>query len=357
MKPDLYATLGLSRGADDKAIKTAYRKLARKYHPDLNPNDKAAEAKFKQVSEAYEVLSDPKKRELYDRYGSDWDRVKQAQDQGAPTDFGFGGAGGFGGDFGSIFEQFFGGGGAAHSPRPRSVEPQDVQQSIELTLEEIDSGTKRTLVFQVNDACKSCDGTGYVRLRSPRTCGACRGTGHVSGVFGMSQACPECDGTGNSTLERCPTCRGTQTLPTTRRVEVSIPAGMQSGKKLRVKGRGSAGANGRTGDLYVSVIELPHSTFHRKGEELETEVSVPFARAALGGEIRVPTLSGTVSMQVPECTQNGQTFRLQGKGITQLGDKGRGNLLVRVKISVPKTISAEERAIIEKLAAAQEVTA
>lgn len=356
MAKNYYEVLGVSKGADDKAIKTAYRKLARKYHPDVNPNDKSAEAKFKEVSEAYEVLSDPEKRKLYDRWGSNWEaarnaRVSGGEDGGMDFDFGevqFGEGG-----FGSIFEQFFQQQNARQA-RPRGVQPADVEKTVEVTLAEIDAGTKRTLTYQVNDACKSCDGTGYVRLKSSTTCPTCGGTGEVRGLFGMHQTCETCGGTGQSSLERCPTCRGAGVLPTTRKVEVTIPAGITNGKKLRVPGRGSTGANGRAGDLYVVIHERPDPRFTRKGDDLETELQIPYTVAILGGEVKVPTLRTPVTMKIPEGTQNGQTFRLTGQGISKLGG-GRGNLLVRIKVSVPKKVSARERELLQELAKLQEV--
>lgn len=350
MNKDYYQILGVPKGADEKQIKAAYRKLARKYHPDVNPNDKTAEAKFKEVSEAYEVLSDPEKRKMYDRFGSNWEAMRSAGGQSGP-DFGF--ETGFGGaDFGSIFEQIFGGmgggGSVHHQARPRAAEPSDVERAVEVTLEEIDSGTKRTLTYQVQDACKSCDGTGYVRLRSSRPCPVCGGSGHQKGIFGMSQPCQACGGSGSSSLERCPTCSGVGTLATTKKVEVTIPAGISDGKKLRVPGRGAVGANGRAGDLYILVREAPHKQFRRLGEDLETEVSIPYTLAALGGELRVPTLRGSVTMTLPEGTQQGQTFRLANQGISSIKG-GRGHLLVKVRIALPKRLTDQHRKLFREL--------
>lgn len=349
MKQDYYASLGVAKSADEKEIKAAYRKLARKYHPDVNPNDKQAEAKFKEISEAYDVLSDPQKRQMYDRFGHDWDRVQPGAG-GDPT-----GGVGFG-DFGSIFEQFFTG---MDSPfgqaRPQGAQPKDIEKVVELTLEEIDSGTTRTLTYQANDACKSCDGTGYVRMRAPQACRACKGTGQQRTIFGVS-GCPECQGTGKTTLEMCPTCRGGGTVPTNKRVEVKIPAGIQDGKKLRVPGRGVIGANQRSGDLYVVVKEIPHRQFQRKGDDLLVEIQVPFSVALLGGEFSVPTLRGNVSMKLPECTQNGQTFRLGGQGMALLKG-GRGNLLAKAIVQIPRQITPEQRRIIEQFEATNKAKA
>jgi molecular chaperone DnaJ len=355
MAKDYYALLGVSRGADEKEIKSAYRKLARKYHPDVNPGDKAAEAKFKEVSEAYEVLSDPQKRKLYDQYGSNWDQVQNFGGGSPNGDFEFrvGGPGGAGG-FESIFEQFFSnaGGGSGYSEvdfGPRGTAPKDLEKVVELTLEEIDSGTKRTLTYQAMDACKSCDGTGTVSLRAARNCPMCNGTGKQKGMFGMASICPACAGTGKSDLESCPTCKGGATIPTTKRVEVTIPAGITEGKKLRIPGKGVAGTGGRAGDLYVVVKELPHAQFRRAGDNLETDVEVPYHVAALGGEVKVQTLRSKVSMKIPAGSQSGQAFRLSGQGITKLGGK-RGDLMARLKITVPKSLRPEERRLLEQLA-------
>jgi chaperone protein DnaJ len=355
MPKDYYDTLGVPKNADEKTIKAAYRKLARKLHPDVNPNDKAAETKFKEVSEAYEVLGDADKRKLYDRWGSNWEAAQNMKTStsgggGQTVDFGdlnFGEGG-----FGSIFDQFMSAGRTQQS-RPRGLQPADVEKVVEIPLEEIDTGTKRTLTYQVNDACKSCEGTGYVRLRSSTTCPVCGGTGETRGLFGMSHPCEACDGTGHSSLERCPTCSGAGGLPTTRKVEVTIPAGITNGKKLRVPGRGSVGANGRAGDLYVIISERPHSRFVRKGDDLEVEIGVPYVIAALGGEIKVPTLGSSLTMKIPECTQSGQTFRLAGKGMSKLGG-GKGNLMAKVRITVPKALSDKERTLLQQIAALQE---
>lgn len=301
MAKDYYSILGVPRKADDKEIKSAYRKLARKYHPDVNPNDKSAEAKFKEVSEAYEILGDSEKRALYDQYGENWEAAKNFQGghfQGGDFgDFRVGGGGGFE----QIFEQFFGGragGGGFRVQDLDAAQPRDVTQTVELSLEEIDTGTTRTLTYQTMDAQMT--------------------RGNISSV------------------------------PTTKRVEVKIPAGIQDGKKLRVPGKGAAGANGKAGDLYVQVKWAKHPQFHESGDQLEVEVPVSFVTAALGGEIRVPTLRSRLAMKIPAGTQSGQTFRLSGQGIARLGGQ-RSDLLAKIKITVPKTLSPEQRAHLEAL--------
>jgi molecular chaperone DnaJ len=348
MANDFYQILGLDRKADDKAIKSSYRKLARKYHPDVNPGDKAAEAKFKEISNAYEVLSDPDKRKAYDKYGDRWEQASQMQDHGESVDFG--------GGFGSIFDHLFGGGGgfsgggsAYEQDRPEPARPKDLTIDVELSLEEIDSGTTRTLSYQVGDACKSCDGTGAVRLRAPRQCGTCGGSGVMKGIFGMQQQCASCNGAGRISFEKCPTCAGTAAVRTQKRVEVKIPAGIAEGRKLRVPGRGSVGANGRAGDLYVQVREAKHGSLKRLGDDLETEVHVNYTTAILGGEIRVNALRGPVTMKIPECSQPGQKFRLTNQGMTKFGTTNRGNLIVVLKVDLPKTLSDREREMLKSL--------
>lgn len=325
MGKDYYKTLGVAKGADEKEIKSAYRKLARKYHPDVNPGSPEAETKFKEVSEAYQVLSDPEKRRHYDRFGHTLDEV------GVPGGGGFG-SGGFnirmeeGAGFEQIFEQIFGGFGRGGEGGPfgrgQTIAARDVEQTVQVGLEEIDQGTRRTLTYQVDDACTQCGGSGHVQL--------------TNGSFGA-----------------CPTCKGAGTVPNTRRVEVKIPAGISDGKKLRVPGRGARGSNGKHGDLYVVVSESPHPHFRRKGEDLETEVPISYLTAALGGQVSVTTLQGAVSMKVPEGTQSGQTFRLANQGLARLGG-GRGCLLAKVKVTVPKALSERERSLLRELQKLQE---
>jgi DnaJ-class molecular chaperone len=304
MARDYYALLGVNRNADEKEIKAAYRKLARKYHPDVNPNDKAAEARFKEISEAYDVLGDSDKRKAYDQYGENWEQVSKYGEN-----FG-GGAGDVrfntgGGGFESIFEQFFGGfGGGGHAGNIHfedlsAAQPRDVEKVVEIPLDEIDTGTKRTLTYQTMDAVRTRDGI--------------------------------------------------STVPSTKKVEIKVPAGISDGKKLRVPGKGAAGANGKAGDLYVTVKWASHPDFKATGENLEVEVPVPFTTAALGGEIRVPTLRSTVKMKIPEGTQSGQTFRLAGQGLAKLSG-GRGDLMARVKITVPKKPTEAQRKLLNELA-------
>lgn len=303
MANDYYHVLGVGRSADEKEIKAAYRKLARKYHPDVNPNDPAAEAKFKEVSAAYEVLGDDEKRKLYDQYGDNWEAVQQG---GAGADFG-----GFrmdGDGFGTIFEQFFGAGRGGGFRVGTGFEefdggmPKNVEKVIDLTLEEIDSGTVRTLTYQTMDAERRRDQIA--------------------------------------------------TVPTTQKIEVTIPPGMPEGKKLRVPGKGQAGANGQRGDLYVSVRWKPHGSFRVVDDRLETDVPVPFTVAALGGSVIVPTLRGSVEAKIPAGAQSGQSLRLGGQGISRHGGH-RSDLYAKIKITVPKSLTDEQRSLLEKFAATE----
>ncbi len=302
MAKDFYSVLGVNRKADEKEIRSAYRKLARKYHPDVNPNDKSAEAKFKEVSEAHEVLGNPEKRKLYDQYGEHWEQANQFQGGVPGQDIGFNvGGGGNSGGFESIFEQFFGGGGRGGRIQFEdldAMQPKDIEKSIEIPLDEVDKGTKRILTYQTMDAQRTRDGI--------------------------------------------------STVPTTKKVEVTIPAGIQDGKKLRVPGKGGAGANGKSGDLYVTVRWAANDRFKSVYSHLEVEVPVPFTVAALGGEIRVPTLRSQVTMKIPEGTQSGQVFRLGGQGITRLNG-GRGDLMARIKITVPKKPSEFQKKLLQEL--------
>ena len=367
MSKDYYQLLGISKSATEKEIKSAYRRMARKYHPDVNPGNKEAETKFKEVSEAYEVLGNAEKRKLYDQFGSNWEHAQQFKGRGAGSSGGFGDMGGFqfqtSGDdpFGNLFEQFFGSvsGTSAASGKTRQQKRQakakasDVEKVVEITLEEVATGTKRSLTYQVMDACKSCDGTGLVALRTERSCSACGGTGKAKGLLGFSQHCSVCGGSGKSSLERCPSCSGSGAIATTRKVEVTIPKGISDRKRLRVPGRGAKGADNRSGDLYVLIHVKPHERFTRLGDDLETTVSVSYLTAILGGEIKIPTLQSTVSMKIPAGTQNNQVFRLSNQGLPRLAN-GKGNLMARIHIEVPKEVSKKEQKLLTDLQKLQE---
>jgi DnaJ-class molecular chaperone len=308
--PDYYKILGVPRGADEKEIKSAYRKLARKYHPDVNPGDKSAENRFKEVSEANEVLSDPEKRKFYDQFGDNWEAAQnghfnpgnpfQGNEAGDFQNINFGGMGGFG----TIFEQFFGGGQSGFRGHDfEAGRPKDVEREIELSLEDIDKGTTRTLTYQTMDA---------QRLK-----------GEIS------------------------------TIPTTKKVEVKIPPGIGDGKKLRVANKGHAGVNGRAGDLFVTVRWAKHDKIKVVGEHLEIDVPVSFVTAALGGEVKVPTLRNPITVKVPAGIQSGQTLRLAGQGISKL-EGGRCDLMARIKITVPKHLTDAQKNLLEQFSKLEE---
>jgi len=328
---DYYAILGVSRNATDKEIKQAYRRLARKYHPDVNPGDKSAEEKFKEISEAYEVLSDPEKRAKYDQYGEMWKYYSEQQQQQPGgfssgggwqdlRDFGFGGLGDL---FATLFGDAFGRSRTAETDFDTTFGASlDVEYPIEVSLEEAYSGATRALSVTLQDICPQCSGTGAARTRS--------------GYFTMGQACLNCHGRGS--------------VPRNKRLEVRIPAGVKDGSKIRLAGEGLTGRGGQRGDLYLVVHLRPHPTFERKGDDLYVDVDVPYTTAALGGEVRVPTMKGNVTMKVPAGTQSGQVFRLSGQGMPRLKEGGYGDLYARIRITVPRTLSARERDLLQQLA-------
>ena len=319
MPKDYYKILGVSRSASEKDIKQAYRKLARKFHPDVNPGDKSAESKFKEINEAHEVLSDAEKRRKYDQFGDKWQYADQFAGAGAQGPFRTGQdefhtyewGDTEAGDLGSIFERMFGG-----SPRAgrRARRGADVEHPLEVTLEEAFSGTSRILQTQAEDVCQVCGGRGALR-NAP--CYACGGTGRVLRP---------------------------------KRLEVKIPAGVKTGSRVRIAGEGGTGlSGGAKGDLYMIITVRPHSLFERQEDELYVDVSVPLSVAMLGGEVEVPTLKGKVSLKIPEETQNGKTFRLSGLGMPHLGDSSRGDLYAKVKVVLPTNLSPKEKQLFQEL--------
>jgi molecular chaperone DnaJ len=314
---DYYSILGINRSASDKDVKQAYRRLARKYHPDVNPGDKSAEARFKEINEAYEVLSDTEKRKKYDQFGSQWQNADQfaKAGQGAQWDFGKGGAYrtyDFGdlGDLGDIFGGVFQGFGASGR---QAAKPRSIEHPVDVTLEEAFQGTKRVIQMQSEEICPTCNGTG----RTGRT--------------------------------RCSTCGGSGRLLKPRRLEVKIPAGVTDGSRVRIAGQGSQGSGGARGDLYLIVRVLPHQVFERKGDDLHAEIPIPLVTTMLGGEVAVPTLKGKVALKIPPETQNGKVFRLTGQGMPHLNDSSRGDLFARVKVVLPTGLTPQERQLFEQL--------
>jgi len=316
---DYYSVLGVSRNASEREIKQAYRKLARQYHPDVNAGDKSAEAKFKRINEAYEVLSDKEKRRKYDQFGDQWqyaDQFAQARRQQTPFwDFSQAGGQSFRfeeADLGSLFGDLFGGGIRRQQVRPRRGK--DIKYPVEVTLEETYHGTKRAIVLQTEQPCSDCKGTGLIQNLP---CSVCRGSGVVSGV---------------------------------KRLEVKIPSGVRDGSRVRIAGKGEPGyAGGTSGDLYLVVSVKPHRLFERKGDDLYVEVAVPLTVAVLGGEVFVPSLKGKLALRVPPETQSGRAFRLAGRGMPHLGDSSHGDLLAKVSVVLPTKLSEEEKKLFERL--------
>ncbi len=348
---DYYQILDIHQGASDKEIKSAYRKLARKYHPDVNPGNHQAEQKFKEITEAYECLKDPEKKKLYDQYGSNWQQAEQFKNQQ--------GGAGFQGHFNQnedLFENIFSGftGDFSHffdnsdlKHKTNITPPKDIIKNVDVSLEEINTGCLKTITYTALDPCKSCSGYGKVKINKKITCQTCHGSGKVSQFPGLAGKCPTCKGSGSHQTENCPSCRASGTIATNRKVEVSIPKGISHGKKLRIPGRGSAGTGMKMGDLYVQVFEKKHPLFTRDGDHLTVHVEVPFYEAILGSEIKVPTLEKKLSMKIPVCTQNGQKFRLNGKGLPNL-NSSKGNLYVIIDVQLPKSIDHENTQLIQE---------
>ncbi|OGX51314.1 MAG: molecular chaperone DnaJ [Omnitrophica WOR_2 bacterium RIFCSPLOWO2_12_FULL_46_30] len=362
-KRDYYEILGASKSASLDEIKKVYRNLALQHHPDRVPHEqkKEAEEKFKEISEAYAVLSDAEKRALYDQYGhSGIDQRYAYEDIFKGADFGsiFGDLkdSGFGG---GIFEEIFGdlgfdisgamGGRRAHA---RSRRGRDLQIEIDITLEEAFSGTEKTITVPRYEVCSTCQGSGAKPGSKKTACGQCKGQGQVvmsSGFFQIRQTCPKCRGEGFIIGQACPACQGEGRGRITRKLEVKIPAGVDIGSSLRIRGEGEAGTQGR-GDLYVLINVLPHSHFERHNNDILSESRISLTKAILGGEVEVPTLAGKVKMKIPPGTQPGKIFRLKEKGMADLHSYTRGDQLVRVNIEIPEGLTNRERRLIEEFA-------
>ena len=353
-KRDYYEVLGLDKSADDSAIKKAYRQLAKKYHPDMNPGDAEAEAKFKEVNEAYAVLSDADKKAKYDQFGH------AAFDPASGGGSGFGGFG-FDGDFGGfgdIFSSFFGGGfgGGSSARRNGPVRGEDVYTRITISFEEAAFGCKKEVSFNRIEKCADCSGSGAKKGTSPTTCTVCGGTGTVRtqtrtplGVMQSTHACDACRGTGKIIKDPCTNCRGTGHVKLTKKLEVNIPAGIEEGQKIALRGEGSAGkSGGPAGDLIIGINVRPHPIFERDGSDIYCEIPVTFVDAALGAEIDIPTLEGKQKYEIPEGTQNATTFTLRGKGITRVNSKSRGDLYLSIIVEVPKNLNSEQKELLRK---------
>jgi len=342
-KRDYYEVLGVDRNIGEEDLKRAYRKLAVKYHPDKNPGDHEAEEKFKELGEAYEALSDPNKRAAYDRYGH------------AAFQNGMGGGGGGFHDPFDLFREVFsgggGGGGVDSSGRQRGS---DLRYDLQITLEEAAKGCEKEIEIRKLDACEPCTGSGAQKGSKAVTCPTCRGRGQVvasRGFFQVAQTCPACHGSGRIIEKPCPSCQGEGRVEKTSRVKIKIPAGIDSDSRLRSTGGGEAGLRGgASGDLYVVVHIKEHEVFTRNGMDLACEVPIPFTTAALGGEIRVPTLDGAVSLKIPAGTQSGSTFRIRGLGMPALQGLAKGDILTYVQVEVPTRLDSGQREALERFA-------
>ncbi|MGQ9628795.1 MAG: molecular chaperone DnaJ [bacterium] len=353
-KRDYYDVLGVSKSATEDEIKRAYRKLAMKYHPDRNPGDKTAEEKFKEASEAYEVLRDPQKRAQYDQFGH------VGVGAGEPG----GGFGGFGpgmdfGDFGDIFSDIFdifGGGFGRTATRKASAVQHgaDLRYDLEITLEQAAKGFKTEIRIPRYEACPVCHGTGASEGTGVRTCPVCNGRGQVrysQGFFSISRTCERCGGEGTIIEEPCRECGGSGRVHRTRSVEINVPPGVDTGSRLRIRGEGEAGARGgRPGDLYVVIHVKPHPIFKREENDLHCDVTISMVQAALGDEIEVPTLSGRVKMRIPPGTQPGKVFRLRGHGIPSIHGAGRGDEHVHINVEIPTKLNRRQRDLLREFA-------
>lgn len=351
-KRDYYEVLGVSKTATDDELKKAYRKLAKQYHPDLNPGDKEAEKKFKEANEAYEVLSDSTKRARYDQFGHAG--VDPNYGAGGPGAGGFGGFGGFDmGDLGDIFEGFFGGGfGSSRRANPNAPRRGgDLQTSCTISFFEACKGVKREISIQRMESCPDCYGSGSEPGHDTQTCPDCHGTGQVRvtqrtplGSMTSSRPCSRCGGKGKIITNPCKKCNGNGRIRVTKKIEVSIPAGIDDGQTLAVRGQGDSGINGGpAGDLHVTVTVRPDTLFKRDGYDIWCEIPLTYMQAALGDELTVPTIDGKVKYTIPEGTQPGTVFRLRGKGVQNLNGRGRGDQYVEVTVEVPKGLSKAQK--------------
>ena len=337
MAEDYYQTLGVKRGASEKELKSAYRRLAMKYHPDRNKGDKTAEDKFKDVQEAYAVLSDQEKRTAYDQFGKEGLQAA-----------GMGGAGGpAGGNFSDIFEDIFGNIFGERGGQQQGQRGADLRYDLELSLEEAIAGVAKEIRVPTLVACSTCEGSGAASGSRPKTCDTCNGVGQVrmqQGFFSVQQTCPACRGRGQVIASPCKPCRGQGLVQDENLLSVKVPAGVDNGDRIRLSGQGEQGARGAgAGDLYVQIAVKPNSVFRREGSDLYCDIPVSFITCALGGEVEVPTLAGKAKLKVPAESQTGKQFRLRGKGVHSVRGGARGDLLCRLVVETPVKLSAEQR--------------
>jgi molecular chaperone DnaJ len=346
---DYYEILGVSRSADEEEMKKAYRKLALKYHPDRNPGDKEAEQKFKEGSEAYAVLSDKTKRAQYDQFG----HVEGMDQEGGFAGFGGGGfGGGFGDVFGDIFSDFFGG-QTRSGPRGRQVRRgSDLQYNMEIAFDQAASGFATEVTIPRQESCGTCGGLGARSSKDIDTCSVCGGTGQQriqQGFFSVATTCGRCQGTGRIIKEYCQTCNGEGRVRKQHRLKVNIPAGVDTGSRLKLSGEGEGGQNGGPpGDLYIAVSVQPHPFFYRESDDIYCEMPISLVKAALGTQVMVPTLNGKAELKVPGGTQSGRQFRMRGKGMPHLRGSGRGDQYVRVIVEIPTNLSKRQKELLQE---------
>ena len=352
-KRDYYEVLGVEKGASEDEIKRAYKKLARKYHPDMNPGDKEAEEKFKEINEANEVLSNPDKRQKYDQFGF----------AGVDPNYGAGQGGGYGaggfdfGDLGDIFGSFFGGGfGGGQQRRNGPRRGESIRASVSVDFTEAAFGCEKSVTVERSESCPTCKGNGCAHGTTPEVCPDCRGTGTVTQAqrtpFGVMQSqgpCQRCRGTGKIIHQPCPDCHGSGRIRKRRTIQVNIPAGIDNGQTISLRGQGHAGSNGGpSGDLLITVMVRPHEIFRREGTSVFCEAPITFTQAVLGAELEIPTIDGRVKYTIPEGTQTGTVFRLRGKGIPVLNGRGRGDQYVTVTIETPRDLNREQKEALKK---------
>jgi molecular chaperone DnaJ len=349
---DYYQLLGVSRDASDEDLKKAYRKLAMKLHPDRNPGDKAAEEKFKEVSHAYDVLSDEQKRAAYDRYGHD---AFTAGGNGGPGAGGMGGGFDFSGNFADIFEDLFGMGGGGRGQQRggnQAARGADLRYNLNVSLEDAFKGKQETIKVTTAVACDSCSGSGGANGSKPTTCGTCNGQGRVrasQGFFTVERSCASCGGTGKVIKDPCKSCAGSGRMRKEKTLAVNIPAGVEEGTRIRLSGEGEVGMRGGpAGDLYIFIGLTPHKIFKRDGANIHCVVPIPMTTATLGGSIEVPTVDGgRVKVSIPEGTQNGHQFRLRGKGMTILRSTGRGDMYLHTQVETPTHLNKKQKDILK----------
>lgn len=353
-KVDFYEVLSVSRDASDQELKTAYRKLAMKYHPDRNPGDAAAEEKFKECSEAYQVLSDPDKRAAYDRYGHAAFNGSSSGAGAGPFGGGFGNAQDLGDIFGDLFGEMFNMGGSGRGGQAsRAQRGRDLRYDLTLEFEEAVFGVEREIKIRRSETCTECHGTGAARGKQPVTCTQCGGRGqqrYQQGFFSVARTCTVCGGTGTLIVDPCQTCHGETRVASEHKILVKVPAGVEQDTRIRYQGEGESGKfGGPTGDLYVVLNVKAHKFFERDGDDLHCVIPISFSQAALGTELDIQTLEGIDTIRIPEGTQSGREFRLRGKGVPHLNERGKGDLIIEVRVRTPSKLTKQQKELLRQL--------